>query len=135
MSIPVQSVLYVDDDPLSRMVMELLLVNEMQVSGLTTFEDSQNFMGRVKALPAKPDVILLDIHLKPLNGFEMLKLLREDGFADTVIVALTASVMNEEVAQLRTAGFNGVVAKPVNLDVFPDLWERMLNNEQVWGIV
>jgi CheY-like chemotaxis protein len=135
MSISVRSVLYVDDDVLSHMVMRLLLVNEMHLPCVTMFDDSSNFMERVKALPVKPDVILLDIHIKPLTGFEMLKLLREDGFSEAAIIALTASVMNEEVAQLKTAGFNGVIAKPVNVDVFPKLWERILNKEQIWGIV
>jgi len=77
----------------------------------------------------------LDIHVKPITGFEMLKLLREDGFTDTIIIALTASVMNEEITQLRNAGFDGVIAKPVSLESFPKLWERVLGGEQIWGIL
>ncbi len=135
MSKQVRSVLYIDDDPSSLMVMQILLVEEMQLANVTMFEDSDHFMQRVKSLPVKPDVILLDIHVKPLTGFEMLTLLREDGFSEAVIIALTASVMNEEVIQLKTAGFDGVIGKPVNLDRFPKLWERALNGEQIWNIV
>ena len=134
MPTPVNSVLYVDDDTLSLTVMKLLLVNHMQLPHVTLFENSENFLERVRSISVKPDVILLDIHIKPLSGFEMLKLLRENGFADSVIIALTASVMNQEVIQLKTAGFNGVIAKPVNVDGFPDLLERILNKEQVWAI-
>jgi CheY-like chemotaxis protein len=134
MPIPVNSILYVDDDTLSLTVMKLLLVNQMQLPHVTMFENSANFLERVQSISAKPDVILLDIHIKPLSGLEMLKLLRENGFADSVIIALTASVMNQEVIQLKTAGFNGVIAKPVNVDAFPELLGRILNKEQVWAI-
>jgi CheY-like chemotaxis protein len=131
----VQHVLYVEDDPPSRQVMELLMRFEVHVPRLTIFEDSENFLARVKALPVKPDVVLLDIHVKPLDGFTMLSVLRENGYAETMIVALTASVMNDEVKRLETAGFNGVIAKPVNVDVFPKLWERIAQHEKVWGVV
>jgi CheY-like chemotaxis protein len=107
----------------------------VHVPGLTIFEDSENFLERVKALPVKPDIVLLDIHVKPIDGFTMLSVLRDNGYADTMIVALTASVMNDEVKRLETAGFNGVIAKPVNVDVFPKLWERIVRNEKVWGVV
>jgi len=131
---PINSILYVDDDTLSLMVMRLLLVNHMRVPHVTLFENSENFLQRVGSIPVKPDVILLDIHLKPLSGFEMFKLLRENGYADSTIIALTASVMNQEVIQLKTAGFDGVISKPVNVDGFPDLLERIRNKEQVWAI-
>lgn len=129
------SVLYVDDDKLSLTVMQMLLVNHMKLPNVTMFEDSKDFLNRVKALPVKPDVVLLDIHIKPLNGFEMLKLLRNEGFPDTVVIALTASVMNQEVFQLKTAGFDGVIAKPVNVDTFPKVWGKILKREQVWIVV
>src|SRR5579864_59821 len=116
---PINSVLYVDDDPPSLTVMKLLLVNQMHLPHVTLFENSENLLERIIPLPIKPDVIMLDIHIKPLDGFEMLNLLRKNGFADAVIIALTASVMSQEVAQLKTAGFDGVIAKPVNVDVFP----------------
>jgi CheY-like chemotaxis protein len=131
----VRSVLYVDDDVSSLVVMQILLVEELHLPYVTMFEDSDQFMQRVKALSVPPDVILLDIHVKPLTGFEMLRQLRENGFSEAVIIALTASVMNEEVMQLKTAGFDGVIAKPVNLDRFPKLWECALNGEQIWSIV
>ncbi len=52
----------------------------------------------------KPDVILLDIHVKPYSGFEMLEMLRKmNGFVDVPVVALTASVMNEEVQKAEAS--------------------------------
>jgi CheY-like chemotaxis protein len=129
-------ILYVEDNIESQKVMKILLESVMGITDSTFFVDSYNFLERVVAQQPKPDVFLLDIHVKPYTGFEMLKMLREHpSFADTPVVALTASVMNEEVAQLRTAGFNGVIAKPIDLDSFPQLLARILHGESVWQIV
>ena len=83
----------------------------------------------------KPDVILLDIHVKPFTGFEMLEMLRQsEHFAGTKIVALTASVMNEEVLQLKESSFDGCLSKPVDSDIFPDLLSQIVEGEEIWRI-
>src|SRR5262247_199679 len=129
------AVLYVEDDSESREVMQLLLVQHMGLSSVTIFGDSADFLARVQALQPKPDIILLDIHVQPHTGFEMLEMLRQvRDFDNTPIVALTASVMNEEVQKLKTIGFNGVVAKPIDMDTFPEILDRVLNGKEIWRI-
>lgn len=129
-------VLYVEDDQRSRRIMQLLLQDQMGIPHLTLFEDSNNFLGRMAALDPAPNLILLDIHLQPHNGFEMLQMLRRDPqWAETPVIALTASVMNEEVQQLREAGFNSCIGKPLNVDTFPNILEQILNGAEVWSIV
>lgn len=128
-------IVYVEDDELSRMVVDILLHEQMQLSNVVIFEDSRDFIARLEALTFIPDVILLDIHLKPLNGFQMLTLLRDHPvYSHKPIVALTASVMNEEVELLKHAGFDGVFAKPLNEITFPSVLERILSGEQIWNI-
>src|SRR5690606_42092694 len=47
--------------------------------------------------------------------FRSLRMIREDSAFDSIpVVALTASVMNEEINELQTVGFVGVIAKPVD---------------------
>lgn len=129
-------VLYVEDDPRSRRVIELVLTREMQLEHVTIFEDSTDFEQRVNAMMPKPDVILLDIHVKPYSGFEMLEMLRKmNGFADVPVVALTASVMNEEVQRLKQVGFHSVISKPVDVDTFPSLLQRIAGGESIWRII
>jgi CheY-like chemotaxis protein len=114
--------------------MQLLLVCQMGLSDVTLFEDSSDFLNRVEQIQPKPDVILLDIHVRPHTGFEMLEMLQnENQWQNVPVVALTASVMNEEVLKLRQVGFNGVVAKPIDLDSFPDILHRVLEGEEVWN--
>ena len=128
-------ILYVEDEPRSRKVMNMI-ASVMGLTNLTIFEDSANFLDRVDRLPCKPDVVFLDIHMKPYTGFEMLAMLRKlDKFKGVPIVAMTASVMNEEVGQLRTAGFDGCLAKPLDMDTFPDTLNRILKGEVIWRII
>jgi CheY-like chemotaxis protein len=132
---PDSVILYVEDDALSREVMGMLLKRVMGYPNVTIFEDSTDFMKKLEALPAKPDIIFLDIHMGPIDGFAMLQQVRQsEDFKTTKVVALTASVMNEEVKTLKTAGFNGVLAKPLDTDTFPLVLPRILNGEQIWHI-
>jgi len=129
------SYLYVEDDPLSREIMEVAMVATMGITRLATFEDSEAFMERLTALPECPALILLDIHLKPHSGFDLLHMIRENpDYGDSRVIALTASVMNEEVQRLKDSGFDGAIAKPIDVSVFPHLIERILTGESVWHI-
>lgn len=129
------SFLYVEDDPRSRQVMDLIMTKAMKVQNLFMFEESSNFVMRVKELPKQPDVILLDIHVTPYDGFTMLQLVREDAdLKNAKVIALTASVMNEEVEALRARGFDGAISKPLSVSLFPGLIERIVAGESVWHI-
>lgn len=130
------AILYVEDDPKSRMIMDVLLKEHLQLEQVVIFEDSLNFEQNLAVLPFKPDVVFLDIHMKPLDGFQMLKILRsQTQFDNARIVALTASVMNEEVQQLRDYGFNGVISKPIDIITFPATLSRLLAGEGIWRII
>jgi CheY-like chemotaxis protein len=129
------TILYVEDEARSRRVMQLML-NRMNIPQVTMFEDSSDFLARAEALDPRPDVILLDIHVRPYNGFEMLAMLRQSELlAQVRIVALTASVMNEEVDQLKTAGFDGCLAKPIDSDAFPEILAQIMRGESIWHII
>lgn len=128
--------LYVEDDPLSRDVMRMMVKKVPRIAHITIFEDSADFMTRLCQLNPAPELILLDIHVHPLDGFTMLNLLRaEPRFKNARVIALTASVMNEEVSQLRTSGFDGAIAKPLSLQTFPDLITKVMNGDSVWHII
>lgn len=129
-------VLYVEDDAPSRRLLQMLLRGRMGLEHVTIFEDSQDFLARVNQLEPKPTLILLDIHLKPYDGFQMLEMLRTQAWAANVpIVALTASVMNEEVRQLTNAGFNACLAKPIDMTTFPDILRQIVDGETIWNVL
>ena len=125
--------LYIEDNADSQMLMELLF--PLHGLDLEVFSDSYDVLARVKALPSVPKLFLLDIHVPPLSGFEILSLLRaEPEYSEVPVLALTASVMNEEVQRLRVAGFNGVLPKPVDVLKFPEYVGKILAGESVWRV-
>jgi CheY-like chemotaxis protein len=80
-------------------------------------------------------LILLDIHLQPYSGFEILNMLRLDPNWRTMrVIALTASVMNEEVEKLKHCGFDGAIAKPLDARIFPGLLARIVAGQSIWHI-
>jgi CheY-like chemotaxis protein len=74
--------------------------------------------GIAKARALKPDVVLCDIGLPGLNGFEVARTLRADpGLEGTTLVALSGYALPEDVDQAKAAGFDLHVAKPPDLTV------------------
>jgi CheY-like chemotaxis protein len=127
--------LYVEDEPTNQLVMKLLMEKVLYTKNYTIFDHSADFMKRLKGLPIRPSIIMLDIHIAPINGFELLDLIREDPvYLDTKIIALTASVMIEEVEKMRNSGFDGAIGKPIDLSTFPSVIKRILDGEMVWQI-
>lgn len=128
-------ILYVEDDPLSREVMQIVVGSVIGGGELVTFEDSSNFIPRLRALPRLPDLILLDIHMTPLDGFELLAVLQAESTLSSIpVVAFTASIFGDEVRQIRDAGFDGALAKPLNMETFPALLMGLLRGESIWQV-
>ena len=133
--IDINCLLCVEDDPSNRLVMKLLVEKTLNPKYYAIFEDSADFIPRVRNLPLRPEIILLDIHVTPFNGFQMLQMIREDSvYSDSKVVALTASVMNEEVEKLRKSGFDGAIGKPISLSAFPIVIERIIKGESIWQV-
>jgi two-component system cell cycle response regulator DivK len=128
-------ILYVEDEPLSREVMEMFVKGAMGVEEITIFDDSRDIIERIKSLNPQPTIIFLDIHMKPHDGFEVLSMLREQrDYQDVKVVACTASVMNEEIEMLKRADFDGCIGKPIDIDLFPQFVDRIMSGERVWHV-
>jgi len=126
---------YVEDDENSIIVMKMVVERVMGLPKLHVLQSRADFVQQVKELGVVPDVFLLDIHMKPYGGIELLSMLRNDPqFDKSKVIALTASVTNEEIALLKSGGFDGAIAKPLNIEAFPDLISKIMNGEQVWYI-
>jgi two-component system, chemotaxis family, chemotaxis protein CheY len=135
MSYENRTFLYVEDDAMSRMVMNKMITRLDGSPSVTIYEDSRNFVERVRSIQPIPDAIFLDVQIGPVDGFGMLKLLRDEPTFDNVpIIAMTASVTVSEIEALREAGFDGLIAKPVRKRLFPELLERILDGEAVWYV-
>jgi CheY-like chemotaxis protein len=126
---------YVEDDENSILIMKMVVERVMKLPTLYVLKSRADFVQQVKGLGVVPDVFLLDIQMKPYDGVKLLSMLRGDPqFNKSKVIALTASVTNEEVSMLKSGGFDGAIAKPLNIDIFPDLVARIMKGEHVWYI-
>lgn len=82
------------------------------------------------AVGERPDVVLLDIGLPYLNGYEACHAMRKAGLTDTLIVALSGYGQEKDRKRAEEAGFDKHLAKPVDLSALEALLESVRNNMQ-----
>ena len=108
---PARRILVVDDNEDSAESLTILLSlagheTHTAYDGLEAIEAAETF---------QPDVILLDIGLPKLNGFEVARKIREQPWGQAmVLVALTGWGQEEDRHRSREAGFNHHLTKPVD---------------------
>lgn len=107
------TILYIDDDPASRRLVQGALAQ----SGYKVILAERALEGIDMARKHLPNLILTDIDLPDLNGREVTTTLRADErFSRTPIVVLTAFTSDEQRELAFAAGVNGYLTKPVNID-------------------
>ena len=127
---------YIEDDEPSIFVMKMVVERVMGLPTLYVLQSRADFVQQVEGLGVVPDVFLIDIQMKPYDGVELLSMLRGDPqFKKSKVIALTASVTNEEISLLKSSGFDGAIAKPLNIEAFPGLITKIMDDESVWYIV
>ncbi len=96
-----------------------LVRDVLQVKGFATVEAGSAEDGIKLAAERKPDLILMDIQLPGMNGIEALKVLRADPETKPIpVIAVTASVMQQDRTLITEAGFDGYIGKPINIKEF-----------------
>ena len=110
-------VLVVDDDARNRkLVCDVLLAAEFRTIVAETGQEAV-------ALAAEhlPGVILMDLSLPDMDGTEAARILRDEARTAVIPVVLLSSIsLEEDAAWLADAGFAGYLAKPIDIDEFPD---------------
>ena len=93
----------------------------LQVKGYATLEAVTGEDGVRLAVERVPDLVLMDIQLPGMNGIEALRVLRANPITAKIpVIAVTASVMQQDRKQITEAGFDAYVGKPINLKEFLD---------------
>ena len=96
-----------------------LVRDVLQVKGYATIEAGTAEDGIRLASERKPDLVLMDIQLPGMNGIEALGVLRADpATARIPVIAVTASVMQQDRKLITEAGFDAYIGKPINLKEF-----------------
>ena len=104
-----------------------LVRDVLRVKGYDTIEAATAEEGIRLAILRHPDLVLMDIQLPGMNGIEARGVLRADPATAAIpVIAVTASVMQQDRSQITEAGFDGYVGKPINLKEFLDAVRAIL---------
>ncbi len=111
-------VLIVDDNARNRK----LAADVLRVAGFRVLEAANAAEGIALATGQQPDVVLMDLRLPDLDGSEAARALGADPRTARIpLVAMTAQRLDPGDGWLSEAGFAGSIAKPIDVDAFPDL--------------
>jgi len=111
-----KSILYIEDNPANLRLVTLLLSRLPNVDILSAQEP---ILGLKLAEDHKPDLILLDITLPQMDGFEVLKHLNNmESTKNTPVFAISANAMSEDIKAGLDAGFCRYITKPINVVSF-----------------
>jgi CheY-like chemotaxis protein len=118
------TVLYVEDNIGNVRLMERLMIHRPAVRLITSLAGN---LGVELAQQYRPDLILLDVHMPDLSGFEVLELLNRDSRTASIpVVMLSADASHEQIQRFRDAGARDYLTKPLDLQLFLTQLDRYL---------
>lgn len=123
-------VLVIDDNEANLELMLYLL----RAHGFETVSARDGREGLVSCLKVTPDLVICDIGLPMMSGYEVARQLKlVSALKGVPLVAVTAYAMKEDEVQSRTAGFDGYLTKPIDPEAFVDQVQAFLKPEQRRG--
>ncbi len=109
-------ILYIEDNPENRMLARAVL----EAEGYTVVDAEDGLAGIEAAVAEKPALILLDINLPGVDGYEVVAVLKSfPSLATTPVIAVTAYAMEGDRQRTLVAGCDGYIQKPIDVDTFP----------------
>ncbi len=110
------TLLYVEDNPANMKLVQQIIARHPDISLLTAVNGKT---GIEIARASHPDVILMDINLPGMSGFDALKRLRSDpATADIPVIAISANAMPLDIKRGMGAGFFRYLTKPIKVNEF-----------------
>lgn len=116
-------ILIVDDNDANR----ILFRDVLRHHGFEPLEADNGERGIQKAQQQRPDLILLDIQMPVMDGFQALKVLRKMPETRSImVVALTSFALMGDEKRIMAAGFDGYIAKPISTRELPGVIQKYL---------
>jgi two-component system cell cycle response regulator DivK len=93
-----------------------LLRDVLRTAGFETLEATTGLRAVEVAIEHEPDIVLMDVQLPDIDGVEALGHLRADRRSASIpVLALTAQAMHGDRERFLAAGFDGYIAKPIDI--------------------
>src|SRR5437867_6822513 len=109
-------ILHVEDNPENRMLVRAIL----EAEGYTIIDAEDGLTGIEAAIREEPALILLDVNLPAVDGYEVVSIIKSfPAFATTPVIAVTAYAMEGDRQRTLVAGCDGYIQKPIDVDAFP----------------
>ena len=110
------SILYIEDNAFNLKLVAKIISKQ---TSYTLYTAEEPIKGLELAIEHRPQLILLDINLPVMNGFEVLKRLRDNELTkDSKIIALSANAMPKDIEAATAAGFDDYLTKPLDIGEF-----------------
>jgi len=110
-------IMIIEDNPKNMKIM----VDLMQVHGYETITAEDGMSGLETALKEKPDLILMDVQLPGIDGYEVTRRLKgKDATRDIPVVVVTSFAMKGEEARAKEVGAAGYISKPIDIHKLMD---------------
>jgi signal transduction histidine kinase/DNA-binding response OmpR family regulator len=120
-------ILYVEDNRENRMLIRAIL----EADGYTVVDAEDGLSGVEAAVREQPALILLDVNLPGIDGYEVAAVLKSfPTLVTTPVVALTAYAMDGDRQRTLVAGCDGYIQKPIDVDTFPRQVEEFLHGKR-----
>jgi signal transduction histidine kinase/CheY-like chemotaxis protein len=120
-------ILYIEDNRENRMLVRAI----MEAEGYTIVDAEDGLSGIEAAVREEPALILLDVNLPGIDGYEVVAVIKSfPAFATTPVVALTAYAMEGDRQRTLVAGCDGYIQKPIDVDAFPRQVEEFLKGKR-----
>lgn len=122
-----KTILVVDDDERNRFAVSSYL--DMLDMNVITANDGAAALDVLRSGKAI-DLVLLDIMMPVMDGFEMLRILREDAqLKDIPVIAVTAKAMKGDDIRCLEAGASDYIPKPIDMNTFISTMAKWLSGQ------
>jgi len=123
-----RTLLYIEDNPANLRLVEQLIVRRQDLKMLTAIDGD---LGILLARSFQPAVILMDINLPGMSGFDALKILGEESAtAHIPVIALSSDARPRQIEKGLRAGFYRYLTKPYIIKELMDALDIALNREE-----
>ena len=120
-------ILVVEDDPRNMRLIEMTL----RAKNYTLLKATDGEEALDMAVSERPDLIIMDIRLPKMNGFEVTRKLRETpSLSHTLIIGITAHAMKGDKEKVIESGCDAYLSKPINTRELPGMIAEMLLKRQ-----
>lgn len=117
-------ILYIEDNVANIKLVEKIIDRRADV-GLVSVQQPGTGIRMAKTI--SPVIVLVDVNMPEMDGFEVLRRLRENPQTASIpVIAVSANVMAEDMSKAAEAGFDGYITKPIDINTFNQTIDKAL---------